>query len=88
MRIERTHAKLGTPMSVISSRPGGAFKMRGAALTTAETVAESPATPVLMVIFRAGSPSIWQLSCGLGASRYIFKSRVMTIFPATITSPR
>ena len=74
-------------MSVINSRPGGAFKMRGAALTTDETVAESPATPVEIVMLKAGSPSIWQLSCGFGASRYIFKSSVILTSLPTVTSP-
>lgn len=54
----RFQAKLGTPMSVIKSRPGGAFRMRGAALTREATVAPSPATPPLMIMFIEGSPSI------------------------------
>lgn len=39
------YAQAGTAMSVMSSMPGGALRIRGAAFTREATVAESPATP-------------------------------------------
>lgn len=78
----------GTAMSVIRRSPGGDLRMRGAALTSEATVAESPATPPLSIIFNAGLPSIWQASWGLVASRYILRSSVRRIWPLTSTSAR
>ena len=55
-------AMQGTGRSVINSSPACALSRRGTVLTSAATVAWSPATPPFTTTSNGGSPSIWTAS--------------------------